>query len=245
MKVVISQSMLFPWVGLLEQIRLADVFVHYDDVQFSKGSFVNRVQIKTECGSKWMTIPLSGHKLGQAIQDVQTAPIGQYRDRHLQLLKQSFAKSPFADDALDIVAQVYGNQTTSLGELARHSMLAVSDYFGLNADTRFLDVSELQIPGSSSQRVFEVVQKLGGSAYITGHGAARYLDHQLFEQSGIDVQYMRYECREYVQPHGPFTPYVSSLDLIANCGPSGIDFICSGVTGWKEFISEQARRISA
>ena len=45
--VVISQPMLFPWVGMFEQIRLADVYVHYTDVQFSKGSFVNRVQIKT------------------------------------------------------------------------------------------------------------------------------------------------------------------------------------------------------
>ena len=54
-RVVISQSMLFPWVGLLEQMRLADVFVHYDDVQFSKGSFVNRVQVKTPDGVRWMT----------------------------------------------------------------------------------------------------------------------------------------------------------------------------------------------
>ena len=59
MRVVISQSMYFPWVGMLEQIRLADVFIHYDDVQFSKGSFSNRVQVKQPDGtSAWMTIPL-------------------------------------------------------------------------------------------------------------------------------------------------------------------------------------------
>ena len=45
--VVISQPMFFPWVGMFEQIALADVYVHYDDVQFSKGSFTNRVQLKT------------------------------------------------------------------------------------------------------------------------------------------------------------------------------------------------------
>ena len=46
MKVVISQSMFFPWVGFLEQLKLADVYVFYDDVQFSKGSFTNRVRVK-------------------------------------------------------------------------------------------------------------------------------------------------------------------------------------------------------
>ena len=46
MKVVISQSMFFPWVDFLEQLKLADLNVFYDDVQFSKGSFTNRVRIK-------------------------------------------------------------------------------------------------------------------------------------------------------------------------------------------------------
>ena len=57
--VVISQPMFFPWVGIFEQIRLADIFVHFDDVQLPWGSsFINRVQIKTKDGIKWLTIPI-------------------------------------------------------------------------------------------------------------------------------------------------------------------------------------------
>ena len=65
MKVVISQPMFFPWVGFLEQMRLADVYVHYDDVQFSKGSFTNRVQIKTPEGFIWLTAPLRNLRAGR------------------------------------------------------------------------------------------------------------------------------------------------------------------------------------
>ena len=57
MNLVISQSMYFPWVGMLEQIRLADVFMHYDDVQLARG-FYNRVQVKTAQGARWLTVPL-------------------------------------------------------------------------------------------------------------------------------------------------------------------------------------------
>ena len=99
MRVVISQSMYFPWVGLLEQVRLADVFVHYDDVQFSKGSFVNRVQIKTAQGIEWMTVPGREVHLGQRIADVQVAPASQWTAKHLALLQRSFAGAPFAEDA--------------------------------------------------------------------------------------------------------------------------------------------------
>src|SRR5271165_5531971 len=71
MNVVISQPMFFPWVGMFEQIRLADVYIHYSDVQFSKGGFVNRVQIKTASGIKWLTVPLEGVSLGQKINQVR------------------------------------------------------------------------------------------------------------------------------------------------------------------------------
>ena len=95
MRVVVSQSMLFPWVGLLEQLRLADVFVHYDDVQFSKGSFVNRVQIKTASGVRWMTIPTRDLHLGQRICEVEVAPPSKWLNQHLALLKSSLAGGVF------------------------------------------------------------------------------------------------------------------------------------------------------
>jgi hypothetical protein len=54
MNTTISQSMYFPWVGLLELIRLTDIFIHYDDVQYprSRGGFYNRVQLKIARGKR-------------------------------------------------------------------------------------------------------------------------------------------------------------------------------------------------
>ena len=93
--VVISQSMLFPWVGMLEQMLLADVFIHYDDVQFSKGSFTNRVQLNTESGSLWMTVPLMDHKFGQAINEVRVQPSEKWISKHLASLELSFSGAPY------------------------------------------------------------------------------------------------------------------------------------------------------
>ena len=50
--VVISQPMYFPWPGFFELIAAADVYVHLDDVQFSKGGFTNRIQLKTVQGKR-------------------------------------------------------------------------------------------------------------------------------------------------------------------------------------------------
>lgn len=239
MRVVISQSMLFPWVGLLEQVRLADVFVHYDDVQFSKGSFVNRVQVKTAEGMRWMTLPLRELHLGQRIDEVQVADPARWRGQHLGLLAHSFADAPFAADALALAEAVYAEPRASLGVLARASLMALVSYFGLDGGRRFVDVADLGIRGSNSQRVLDVVRQLDGTHYITGHGAARYLDHALFDRADVQVQYMDYQCRPYPQPHGPFTPYVSGLDLVAHCGRGGLDRIASTAIPWRKFMARR------
>lgn len=240
MRVVISQSMLFPWVGLLEQVRLADVFVHYDDVQFSKGSFVNRVQVKTAQGVRWMTLPTRNLHLGQRIDEVELAPTSQWVDKHLELLRTSLPGAKYVDDAMALAHGVYAAGHGHLGSLARASLLALSEYFGLLEGKRFVDVATLGIGGSASERVLEVVRRVGGRQYITGHGAARYLDHALFERAGVEVRYMRYRLQPYAQLHGEFTPYVSGLDLVANRGREGRECIVSETVSWKEFLHESA-----
>jgi hypothetical protein len=237
MKIVISQSMLFPWVGLLEQIRLADIYVYYDDVQFSKGSFVNRVQIKTDRGQQWLTVPVI-QKFGQAIEEVAIDNRQNWQERHLQILGRSYAKTEFCAEMLGLVTQLYSQRHETIGSLSRASLMAAVEYFGLSTDCQFIDVVDLHIPGASSRRVFDIVTALQGTQYITGHGAAKYLDHQLFESAQIDVSYMEYQKKEYPQLYGSFTPFVSSLDLMANCGKAGQRYICSGAIPWQDFCGQ-------
>lgn len=237
MRVVISQPMFFPWVGMLEQIRLADVYVHYSDVQFSKGSFTNRVQVKTAAGTKWLTVPLDDLRLGQSIDEVRICRRRDWRSQHLELLRQAYVRAPHVDDMLALVEGVYAADHELLDDLARASMASLCDYLGLSDGRRFVRSQDLGITGASSQRVLQIVKALNGTTYITGWGARNYLDHALFEAEGVRVEYMDYRKASYPQLHGEFTPFVSALDLVANCGRAGIGTICSNTVYWKEFLN--------
>ncbi|MFN3430887.1 MAG: WbqC family protein [Candidatus Sericytochromatia bacterium] len=235
--VVISQPMFFPWVGLFEQIRLADVYVHYDDVQFSKGSFVNRVQIKTAEGPRWLTVPLRDLHLGQPIREVRVDDRLDWRAAHLAMLARHYAEAPHRDEMLDLVRAVYDQPHPLLGGLAIASMESVCRFFGLADPQTFRHAADLGIGGSGSERVLDIVRALGGTTYVTGHGARRYLSHERFEAAGIRVDYMAYQRQPYPQLHGAFDPHVSILDLIANVGREGIRNIASGTRHWREFIN--------
>ena len=242
MNVAISQPMLFPWVGLLEQIRLANIWVHYADVQFSKGSFTNRVQIKTSKGVRWLTVPLERIHLGQRIDEVRISNRMDWRNDHLRILSEAYASAPFRREMLQLVESTYAEPPYDIGSLATSSTMALCRYFGLAHSRHFLDSRDLGVSGSGSGRVLGIVTALGADRYITGHGASNYLDHEMFEHAGIRVEYLDYKKLPYPQLHGDFTPYVSSLDLVANMGQEGKARICSGSIYWRDFVSHERNR---
>ena len=141
---------------------------------------------------------------------------------------------------LALLDSVFDKPLNTLADISQASVLALVDYFGLRSTRKFLDSRDLGIGGSSSQRLRDIVLALGGTIYITGHGARKYLDHDLFERAGLAVRYMQYQHISYPQLHGPFTPYVTSLDLVANCGKEGVSVIKSPATDWREFLGESA-----
>jgi hypothetical protein len=230
--------MFFPWIGLFEQIRLADVYIHYDDVQFPQGrSFTNRVEIKTLQGIQWLTVPVLKKGKGlQLIRDVEIDDSQNWREKHIRTLRTNYAKAAFLDDMLKIVNDIYKMPTKFLCDLNMAAIENISSYFGINRI--FLRSSEHETRLKSSHHLLELVRRAGGDIYITGHGARNYLHHELFEENHIRVEYMDYQRGAYPQLYGSFDPHVSILDLIANVGVKGRDVICSQSMYWKEFIKQ-------
>lgn len=234
--VVITQPMYFPWVGMLEQMRIADVLVYLDDAQFSKGGLFNRVKIKSPRGLNWLTVPLARQKLGSRIN--QMIPAGQeWRERHLDTLGQAYSEAPHAEAMLELANSVLTTNTGTLADLSASSMDALAEYFDVGRPERVRS-SDMRTEGSGSERVLSICKSLKASRYVTGHGAANYLDHESFEAAGISVEYMDYEMREYHQLHGDFTPFVSALDLVANQGTTGGEIIAPRTVSWKEHCNE-------
>ena len=236
MNLVVSQPMFLPWIGLFEQIALADVYVHYDDVQLPQGrSLTTRVQIKTAQGVHWLTAPLDRSGSGRTIGECRYQPGEDWRKRHLETLRHSYAHAPFGSRMLELAEAICGETSNHVAAFNANAIEKVASWARLKP--RFMRSSALGIGDRSSQRLLAICQRFGADGYITGHGAANYLDHELFDAAGISVKYMQYRKLPYPQSHGEFTPFVSILDAIANCGESAIDLICSPAVHWREHLN--------
>ena len=150
--VVISQPMYFPWIGIFEQIRLADVFVFYDDVQFTRG-FINRVQYKTPQGTGWITA------------------------EYAMLPRATITRSQ-----RDSVQGRVGGRNQEIQRLIGRSLRAVADLNSLGERTLAVDCDVIQadgadLLGSQPQRIGQVNHGVGSK--LKGGGAAKILKQPL------------------------------------------------------------------
>jgi hypothetical protein len=87
--------------------------------------------------------------------------------------------------------------------------------------TPMLKSSELRIEGAKSELVLNLCKAVGASALIVGLGGSRaYLDRAAFAEAGIALELQQFKHPTYPQRGpAPFTPGLSALDLLFNCGP--------------------------
>lgn len=213
--VSISQPMYFAWPGLIAHMAMSDVWVWLDDAQYSKGSFTNRVQLRSPRPPSWMTIPLRASGTFQRILDLESKG-EDWVEKHLRSLESTYGASAHWREARDI-AKVIGHESGSLCNKIIRSTEDIARSVGA-LPMEVVRSSALDIEGRGSARVLAIVQRLRGERYLSGQGGRNYLSHEDFERAQVDVQYMVYDFIPWGQGDGSFSPYVTTLDLISEVG---------------------------
>ena len=239
MVVAINQPCYLPWRGHFALWKQADVFVFYDDVQFTSNtskSFFARVQLKTAAGRRWLTVPVhKSGKFGQRIDEVTIAD-QRWAGRHAAAIREAFRGAPHAATVEPVLAALQGWER--LAELTVATTTVMAELLGVQRDA--LRASALGVAGSGWERVLGICRKLGASRYVSGLGGLDYLDHEAFDAAGIAVEYMDYDLSPYPQLHGAFEPYVTALDTLANLGPAAGAHVTARTVPWREMLARRA-----
>lgn len=222
---VVLQPGYLPWLGYFDQLRRADVFIHYDDVQFDKNGWRNRNRIKTANGVQWLSVPVR-HGLDR-LTDIAIDNRRDWRRKHLAGVAQAYAGAPFVGRYLPELEEVLGGrQWDRLVDLDIALVERMCAWLGL--ERQIVRSSELDVAGERSERLLALCRHVGATTYLSGDAARSYLDLEMFRDAGIRVEWQSYRHPTYAQRHGEFVPYLSALDLIFNCGPDSLSVIASG-----------------
>ena len=227
--VVILQSNYIPWKGYFDLIHDADLFIFYDDVQYTKHDWRNRNKIKTENGTQWLTVP-TGVEINRLIRDVAINS-QLWQTKHWEVLRHQYSKAPYFDSYSKWLMEVFlGKTWLNLSEMNQYMIRTISKDI-LKVSTVFQSSSEYALAGHAQDRLIDLLLQTGATRYISGPSARAYIDPARFSAVDVDLVWKNYAgYPEYPQRYSPFEHQVSILDLLFNVGPEAPWYIW----GWRE-----------
>ena len=218
----ILQPGYLPWLGFFEQLHASDIFVIYDDVQYDKHGWRNRNLIKTSQGPQWLTVPvLANFSRRPLILQVKVNNRENWRKKHLSSIRQNYAKAPFFNRYIDFFTEVYQRDWEYLIDLDLHLISILAAFLGIDPG-KIIRSSTLELTGDRITRLISICQKLGAATFYEGASGRNYIDEAAFRQQGIEVTYQDYQHPSYRQLYGDFTPNLSIIDLLFNCGDESL-----------------------
>lgn len=224
---VILQPSYIPWRGYFDQIRRADVFIFFDDVQYDKHGWRNRNQIKTVSGKQWLTIPVhsSGVTSGIPIKDVRIDWSKPWVRNHRRALETAYSRAPFYRQYAPLLEEIYRRQDELIADFTVETTKLLATALHIRT-THFVRSSEIgNASGRKTDRLIQILREVGAGHYISGPSARNYIDDEAFAQAGITLEYMKYDYPEYPQLYPPFDPNVTVLDLLFMTGERATDYM--------------------
>lgn len=217
MIVAIHQPNYAPWLGYFSKMARADVFVLLDDAQYTKNSYINRVQIDAGGTARWLTVPVT-YSFGDRIDRVRAAAENWPR-AHCDTLKTHYAGAAAFKTVWPWVAAHYAALPAS--DLAASNMAllsAIAERLGIRAELRkasSLDTGQAK----GDDRLIALVKSCGTDAtYLSGRGGDKYQDPTKFADAGVRLVYSDFVHPVYEQGHPDFVAGLSVLDALFRLG---------------------------
>lgn len=223
-KVLITQSNYIPWKGYFDSINKVDIFIVYDDMQYTKRDWRNRNKLKTAQGLKWLTIPVEVKgKYFQKINETEVSD-SEWATKHWKTINQYYSNAPYFKDYKQLIEPLYLEcNLNNLSEINIRLIEAINSI--LNITTKIIRSSEFDLIEGKSERLVDLCKQVNATSYYSGPAAKNYMDVALFENENISVNYFDYSNYPvYSQLYGVFEHGVTVLDLIFNEGKNAINF---------------------
>lgn len=223
-KVAILQSNYIPWKGYFDIIHDVDLFIFYDEVQYTKCDWRNRNKIYTPNGLKWLSVPVNGTR-DMSIDEAKIVET-KWQKVHFNTIQANYAHAPYWKKYKDFFEDVYLNREWEyLYKLNRYIIETISkDFLGIK--TEFADSRDFPSPGQKHEKLLNLVKSAGAEYYLSGPAAQDYIIESDYKDAGIELAWKDYSgYPEYKQLFQPFEHAVSIIDLLLNVGDNAPYYI--------------------
>ncbi len=215
MKIAIMQPYFLPYLGYFQLINVVDEFVIYDNVQFSKGGWIQRNRILVNGRDRMISLPIQNDSDYKNICERKLAPLFvKERQKLLRRIEAAYFKSPYYLLSMPILEQCFHNNESNLFLFILHSLQIICNYLGIKTRLTFSSTINVDHSLKGKERVIAICQSLLANHYINPIGGKELYTREEFMAHGLRLSFLQTNQILYPQFDNEYVPNLSIIDVM-------------------------------
>jgi hypothetical protein len=214
MKLAIMQPYIFPYIGYFQLIKAVDKFVIYDDVNFINRGWINRNRILVNGKDSLFTIPLKEASQNKLINEIEVNWDDAWKSKWLKTLEQSYKKAPYFQQVLPIIEQTLGQEKTIFSEIIVENLKLINAYLGITTEIISSSSIYQNTELKAQTRIVDICLQEKANHYINPIGGIELYQKEVFEEKGMQLNFIKSKPVQYPQLKNDFVPWLSIIDVL-------------------------------
>ena len=192
MKISINQPYFFPHLKYFQLIYNSDIFVVYDDVQFTKKGWINKNRLNNNKFEKKIVFPVSKHSQKTMIKDIKIAEnsFSNSLNKIINSIEKMYKNSNEKEFTIDLISRSLNLNTIKLDEYLIFYIKELCEY--LDIDYKILRSSEVEYLRESDfeEKIISLLKKLNGNYYLNLDGGRELYTKSKFVENNIKLEFI-------------------------------------------------------
>ncbi len=212
-KTAIMQPYFLPYIGYWQLINAVDVFVIYDNIQYTKKGWFNRNRFLQNGHDVLFSVPL---KQDNDFLYVNKRFISPEFDKKklIAQFQNAYAKAPYFKNVMPLIEEIIMFKEDNLFKYILNSVKKICNH--LDIDTQIIISSHLNINNElkAEKKVLSICKALNTTTYINTIGGMELYDKGEFESNNVELKFIKPTNIEYKQFDSAFVPWLSIVDVL-------------------------------
>lgn len=215
------QPYFLPYIGYFQLIAAVDLFVIYDNIEYTKKGWINRNRFLLNGQAETFTVSIQAGSDFLHVRDRRVSPAFDRR-RLLARFEHAYRRAPYFDRAFDLVRRSILSSKDNLFDYISFSIELVCQYLDLR--TTLIRSSDIDVDHErkGQEKVLSICRQSGAAMYINAIGGRGLYASDAFLAEGIELRFLKSDPLEYKQFSNQFVPSLSIVDVMMFNSPDEI-----------------------
>lgn len=212
-KVAIMQPYLFPYIGYFQLITAVDVFVLYDNIEYTKKGWINRNRLLQNGTDVLFSVPLKKAPDHWKVCERELADNFD-AGKLLRQFEGAYRRASQFQATFILLDTVLRYPERNLFGFLHHALLQTCQHLGITTEIQVSSSLPIDHSLKAQDKVLALCAATGVSTYLNAIGGQALYDHANFAQHLITLQFLRAKPFTYPQFEADFVPWLSIIDVL-------------------------------